>query len=57
MPHKCDVCHKAYRRKSNLTMHQYVHTGERPYVCDICTKAFVSSYVLRTHRHMHTGDE
>lgn len=37
-PHKCWVCHAAFRKISHLKQHYRRHTGERPYKCTKCDR-------------------
>lgn len=38
----CDICNKAFRRKSYLQKHMSSHNKERPYPCQYCGKLFRS---------------
>ncbi|XP_025994826.1 zinc finger protein 236 isoform X2 [Solenopsis invicta] len=52
-PHKCLVCHAAFRKVSHLKQHYRRHTGERPYKCSKCDRRFTSNSVLKSHLHTH----
>ncbi|XP_019484390.1 PREDICTED: zinc finger and SCAN domain-containing protein 5B [Hipposideros armiger] len=43
--------------KSQLSIHQKKHTGERPFKCTLCLKGFVQSSDLRAHQRIHTGEK
>lgn len=55
--HVCHKCGKSYRRKSYLTEHKRVHTGEKPFICQTCGRGFTHRYALNRHSRLHTGEK
>lgn len=43
------TCGKGFVKKCNLTLHERVHSGERPHVCSHCGKAFSQRSTLVIH--------
>ena len=51
----CDVCGRAFLRKSSIQVHKRIHTGVKPYQCNECSKAFREKKNLIFHLSHHTG--
>ena len=53
----CDICHKMFCNKRNLTNHMLTHTGNKPFSCDACGKSFLYKSRLKEHMNKHTGEK
>lgn len=45
----CTVCGKCFSTGSQLKVHQFLHTGERPYMCRVCSKGFRTEAIMKQH--------
>jgi len=53
--HTCSECGKHLRSSTELKLHSYVHTGEKPYPCKICNKTFRTPGNLKCHEASHNN--
>lgn len=51
----CPQCFKRFSRPSNLKIHSYSHTGERPFVCSVkdCGRSFSVRSNMKRHMRIH----
>ncbi|KAJ0392758.1 hypothetical protein P43SY_007283 [Pythium insidiosum] len=54
-PYVCSVCLLAFKKKTQLQAHSYVHTGVLPFECDECGERFLKRYLLVRHARVHSG--
>lgn len=52
--HQCKICGRSFSKKSNLTRHHSIHSGETPFECWICHKEFRLKHIMIDHLMNHT---
>ncbi|XP_037525819.1 zinc finger protein 2-like [Rhipicephalus sanguineus] len=55
--HQCSYCPYTSYNKTNITRHEWTHTGECPFACDICQKAFRRADGLKAHMRTHAAEK
>lgn len=51
--HECEVCHKSFKEKSNLTRHMKQLHQPKEHACDVCGKSFSTKPQLALHQKQH----
>lgn len=49
----CRYCGKYIRSRYDLSIHERIHTGEKPYICTFCGKGFTQKNNLESHKIVH----
>ncbi|OQR79326.1 zinc finger protein-like [Tropilaelaps mercedesae] len=53
-PYQCEVCGVRLKKRTFLTQHLTIHTGERNFKCEMCGLAFRTSSNLKGHMEVHS---
>lgn len=56
-PYVCEFCKKAFSKTNHLTVHRYLHTGEKPFHCQVCGMNFKCKTSLKRHVFCHGNQQ
>lgn len=56
-PFACEICNKAFFKKSNLTEHLIIHNRVKNLTCEQCGDCFATKKTLVEHLRLHSGDK
>ena len=56
MIYNCRMCDRKFLYKSQLRMHEIIHTGLKPHVCRVCGRGFNRKWNLKSHMYSHAKD-
>ncbi|XP_062575551.1 zinc finger protein 182-like [Saccostrea cucullata] len=54
---QCQKCNRMFNNKTNLIIHERIHTDTRPFNCKFCHKSFRQLSHMRCHERRHTMEE
>lgn len=54
-PYTCEQCLLAFKKKSELQAHSFVHTGVLPFACETCGVRFAKRFQLGRHERLHAA--
>jgi uncharacterized Zn-finger protein len=57
VPFECAECLMAFKKKSELQAHSYVHTGVLPFECEDCGQRFLKRFLLNRHQRTHDANQ
>ncbi|XP_065088676.1 zinc finger protein 271-like [Ochlerotatus camptorhynchus] len=55
-PFRCDLCDRAFNRKTHLNRHMTMHDSSKQFECNVCHKKFNRKDNLQAHLKMHVKD-
>ena len=56
-PYHCEFCEYCASRKSTLSNHLLIHSGDKPFKCDLCDYCAADKSALTRHLRTHSDDK
>lgn len=56
IPHICDICGKAFKKRHHMINHKSIHSDFKPYSCNDCELSFNQLGNYTSHLRTHTGE-